>query len=132
MTETSHPIPDSDATLERHGIRGIEGPNLVAQIAPLNERYTHLGSRLRNDDELRSLKWLRADMQFQIITELLGAETGSLGHAITTMTAAYQRTFAEWQRLFEQKYHWYIPEAVQWQLANAWHDVEELLANNPC
>lgn len=131
MTETSHPIPDGNATLERHGIRGIDGVNLVAQIAPLNERYIQLGSRLRNDSKLRGQKWLCVDMQFQIITKLVGAETRSLGQATATMTAAYRRTFGEWVELFEQKYHWYTPKAVQQQLANAWRDVEELLINHP-
>jgi hypothetical protein len=131
VTETQYPTPDNETTLERHGIRGISGTNLVAQIAPLNARYTQLGSQLRNDETLRDRKWMCTDMQFNIVSELLGAEAKSFSQATAKMTAAYRRTYGAWLQSFVQRYDWYTQEAVQEQLANAWHDIEELLTDNP-
>lgn len=131
MVDKANPMPDDNATLEHHGIRGISGNNRNAQIAPLNQRYSERGAQLRYGD-LEGDAWLRYELEFFILAEILAVNATAAHGAIVKMTTAYQRTFSEW---LERAAHKYAPRydhaTVREQLAYAWNSIEALLSTDP-
>jgi hypothetical protein len=130
----SQPIPDGSATLERHGIRGIEGPNRMQQLAPLNQQYSGLEPELKwdaNGQPQTEEGKLRVLLEMGILHDLLGASLTDPEEGRQLVEHAYRRTFDEWLSLFASERPEVDRLVLMRQFATAWHNVEELLTKNP-
>lgn len=128
----SQPIPESSATLERHGIRGVEEPNLMRQIAPLNERYSALNPARNKEGQPRTdEEKLGIDLEIDLLHGLMGAGSTHVDEVPEVVTRAYRRTFDEWLILLAGERPDVSRQLLIQQLSVAWHNVEDLLKNSP-
>ena len=130
MSRAQAPIPSRGASLECHGIRGIDGPNLIAQLAPLNARFSSLHPLLDRKD-LSEGDRLRIELEVFILKELMGYDGTSMEECGAAMTAAYKRPFSEWLTIIMNAHCKFDTAALQQQLANAWREIEALLTKHP-
>lgn len=132
----SQAVPDNSATFEHHGIRGAEGPEILRQIAPLNEQYsvwgrTVKGGRHPDGHKLTSEERLRIELQTDILNSLMGNEAVHINEVTEKLVEAYRRTFGEWFDLVANERPEIGREILTRQFAEAWINVEDLLQNTP-
>ena len=128
----SQPVPDGSTTFERYGIRGVEGENLMRQLAPLNGRYSSLGStRYLDGHPVTDGEQLQMNLEMDILHGLLGGESTQIDEVPEVVTRAYRRTFDEWLALVADARPSVDRQVLTQQFIAAWHNVEELLKNNP-
>lgn len=128
----SRSTPKGSATFEEYGIRGIEGDNLIRQIAPLNQRYSTLGTTSYIDGHpLTDEEKLWIDIETDILRRLMGSESTHRDEVPEKVTQAYQRTFNEWATLLLRDRPNIDEQQLMQQLTVAWHNITELLLNSP-
>jgi hypothetical protein len=114
----SSAIPAPTSTLEKHGVRGVTGPNILAQTIFLDRRHSAIGIRLVSSRYSEEEK-LGFKLEFSILGSLLGDYIDPRRGKLEDLIPIYRRTFADWLQIAISEHNRFPRPIIEQQLANA-------------
>lgn len=122
-------LPDPMSTLEKYGIRGVSGNNIIAQTIFIDAKHSIVRIRLASSQYTDEEK-LGIRLELFILGCLLGDHLDPNTSTLEDLIPIYQRTYAEWLVIALTDTQ-FSEEVVTRQLAHAWTAIEELFVENP-